>query len=209
MLYTIATVIGWISTIQSLFIFVAKKRETILILKLINDVLNIINFTLLGTYTGALLNLIAVLRESVFYFKDKKKWANSKFWLILFLLLMMISPLSVVLDPTRSAAEKWVQILPAMGSSLAVIGLYMSKEQVLRILNLFAVTPWVIYNLFNNNIPALVNSCLGIVSVAWGLIMYFILDKKEKNKMQQASLNSGENVSVTSTENLTESEKTA
>ena len=209
MLYTIATIIGWISTIQSLFIFVAKKRETILILKLINDVLNIINFTLLGTYTGALLNLIAVLRESVFYFKDKKKWANSKFWLFLFLALMMISPLSVVLDPTRTAAEKWVQLLPAMGSSLAVIGLYMSKEQVLRILNLFAVTPWVIYNLFNNNIPALVNSCLGIVSVAWGLIMYFILDKKEKNKMQQASLNSGENVSVTSTENLTESEKTA
>ena len=77
MVYCIATVIGWISTIQSLFIFTAKKRGTILILKLINDVLNIINFTMLGTYTGAVLNVIAVLRESIFYLIDKQKWANS------------------------------------------------------------------------------------------------------------------------------------
>ena len=152
MVYCIATVIGWISTIQSLFIFTAKKRGTILILKLINDVLNIINFTMLGTYTGAVLNVIAVLRESIFYLKDKQKWANSKIWLFVFLALMMLSPLSVVLDPSRSATERWIQILPAMGSSLAVIGLYMNKEQVIRLLNFFAIAPWIAYNLFNNNI---------------------------------------------------------
>ena len=199
MVYCIATVIGWISTIQSLFIFTAKKRGTILILKLINDVLNIINFTMLGTYTGAVLNVIAVLRESIFYLKDKQKWANSKIWLFVFLALMMLSPLSVVLDPSRSATERWIQILPAMGSSLAVIGLYMNKEQVIRLLNFFAIAPWIAYNLFNNNIPALINSCLGVVSVLYGLIFYYIQDRKAKNVKNEEVLIEPENLNENKT----------
>ena len=182
MVYQIATTIGWISTIQSLFIFTAKKRGKILVLKLINDVLNIINFTMLGTYTGAVLNVIAVCRESIFYFKDKKSWANSKIWLFIFMFLMMLSPLSVVLDPSRSTTEKWMQLLPATGSTLAVIGLFMSKEQLIRVLNLFAQAPWVIYNIYNQNIPATVNSCFGIISVVWGLVACIILERKAKNE---------------------------
>ncbi len=189
MVYDIATVVGWICTAESLFIFLAKKREHILILKLINDVLCIINFTLLGTYTAAILNLIAVFREIVFYLKNKRKWASNKAWLFVFLALMMLSPLSVVLDPSRSAVEKWMQILPAAGSSLAVIGFYMSNEQTIRFLNLFANAPWLIYNIFNNNVPAIVNSSIGCVSVIWGLILYFILDKKAK---KQTDLQSNE-----------------
>ena len=86
-----------------------------------------------------------------------------------------------------------------MGSSLAVIGLYMNKEQVIRLLNFFAIAPWIAYNLFNNNIPALINSCLGVVSVLFGLIFYYIKDRKA---------NTAKNEDLIETENLNEN-KTA
>lgn len=179
MLKVIANVIGYIATAQALTIFIAKKRGNILKLKLLNDVLWCLNFALQGTYTAALLNLIAIFRESVFYFKNSKKWAKSIAWLFIFVALMLISPMLVWIDPSRTPTDKIMQILPAIGSIIAVISFYMTKEQVIRFMSLLSQIPWIAFDIYNANIPALMGASITVVSVIIGMVLEYLSTKKQ------------------------------
>ena len=77
-------IIGVVAIIEGFFIYYSAKRERMLIFKFISDALWLCNLLLLGGITGAILNVIAMLRETVFYFRDRRRFANSIFWPILF-----------------------------------------------------------------------------------------------------------------------------
>ena len=112
-LYLIAQIVGYVAIAESVFIFISNKREKILIFKLIDDALWFTNMVLMGAYTGAVLNAIAIVREIIFFNRGKKKWATHKFWLFFFMIVMLVSPVLTWAGP--------VSILPAMGSCVAVI----------------------------------------------------------------------------------------
>ena len=185
MLTTIGTIIGYVATVESLFIYVAKKRGNILKLKLLNDALWCLNFALLGTYTGAVLNFIAMVRESIFFFKGRKKWASHIIWLFIFICLMLTSPIIVWLDPMRSQTEKFIQIFPAIGSILGVITFYLSKEQAMRVIGFVAQMPWLIYNGYNQNVPAIIGTSLSLASIIWGYAVEVISLKKNRKKSNE------------------------
>ena len=91
----------------SFLVYLQKSRGKILITKLILDVLNIFQQAMVGAFTGSVINGIAVLREIVFYHKEEKKWAKSKVWLIVFLLLMTAAPIV--------SWQGFISLLPAIG----------------------------------------------------------------------------------------------
>ena len=135
----IAKIIGYIAIFEGIFIFISKKRSRIIILKFISDFLWAINHFLLKAYSGAFLFVSGMARETVFFFRGKYKWANSKLWLFLFLILSIISPLL-----------KWqglVTILPAIGTIIAVFGFYSQKTMTNKSLNLIAQLLWLIYGI--------------------------------------------------------------
>ena len=80
MLETISQVIGFVGTIVSFIIFQQNKRSRIIGLQILSTSLFAVHYILLGAFTGAALNLIAVTRSIVFYNNDKK-WAKSPAWL--------------------------------------------------------------------------------------------------------------------------------
>ena len=68
----LGNIIGYIAIAENIFIFLSVRRERVLIFKLISDVLWALNMAFLSVdnranLTGAILNVIGIFREIVFY----------------------------------------------------------------------------------------------------------------------------------------------
>lgn len=174
----IGEIVGIVAIVEGFFIFLSSKRERILIFKFISDILWGINLFLLGAYTGALLNGIAMGRETVFYNRDKRKWAASPIWLVVFIAVTVASPLVSML----SGREGWYAILPAVGSTFAVIAFYNRRSDVTRYLGLFANGLWMIYNILCRNVTASISGAILISSGIVGTVLMLAQRRRLKRE---------------------------
>lgn len=175
-LYTAGQLLGLLITVFSVFIYYAKRRNRILLTKLITDVLNVVQQALIGAYTGSLLNGIAVFREIVFYNRTRKKWASHIFWLFFFIFLMGLSPLLTW--------NGFISLLPAVGSVIAVVGFYMQNPTHTRILGIFSMAFWLAYSFITVNVGAVIQNVIMILSAIAGLIRDFAeIKKREKQNI--------------------------
>ena len=161
-MYVASQIYGLCLCSLSFFIYYGKKREHILITKLISDVLSSIQQAMVGASTGALINAIAAAREMIFYHRGKKKWASHIGWLFVFLVAMSISPILTWQGP--------VSLLPATGSALAVVAFYCKRPVHTRILGLFAQGLWLTYTIMTFNLVAALQNMILIISAALGLV---------------------------------------
>ncbi len=163
----ISEIIGIIAIVENIFIFAMLKQEKILGLKFISDLLWFLNMLCLGAYTGAILNVISMGRETVFYYRDKKRVASHFFWLPLFLCLTLLSP---TLECVGAGRFIWVTLLPTIGSMVMVYALYQKNSKVTKHVALFSQTLWLIYCIYTKNITASVANGLQIISAGIGLM---------------------------------------
>ena len=189
-LIIIGNVIGVIAVIENLFIFAAIKRKNILRLKFLSDVLWFFNYALLGGLTGAVLNVIAMLRETVFSLRESKKWASHILWLPVFLLLTLISP---VLDCIKAQAFVPMTLFPAIGSMLTVFGLFQKNPKITRYIALLAQTLWLIYAALIFNLTAVFSNTFQIVSALIGITRAFFFAKKSKSTLTTEDTAKGKN----------------
>lgn len=158
----------------SFFVYVQKSRGKILVTKLTLDFLNVFQQAMVGAYTGSVINGIAVLREFVFYHKENKKWASSKVWLIVFLLLMATASIF--------SWQGYASLFPAIGSSFVIVGFYCSDPRLVRILGIIGQSFWVLYSCLIFNLGGIIGSSLCILGGILGLIGHkkIKIDKGEK-----------------------------
>ena len=174
----IGEIIGIVAIIEGFFIFLSSKREKILIFKFISDALWVINQLLIGGYTGALLNGIAMGRETVFYNRDKRKWASTPVWLVVFMVVTAISPVMSL----ASGKEGWYAILPALGSMAAVVGFYVRRPALTRYISFLANGLWLCYNIIIRNVSATVSGVILLLSAAVGTVMMLIQQRQLKKE---------------------------
>lgn len=186
MLKIIATIIGIVAIAESLLIYASVKRERILLFKLISDVLWGANYLLLGMYTGALLNVIAIGREIIFYHRSRHKWANNIAWFFVFVALTLISPIL--------SWAGWISILPALGSVFAVMSFYCKKELVMKIFAFPAQGLWFTYNLLSENWSGLASCSITLVSIVIGLVREFCVARKAKRMIESESPLTNDNI---------------
>lgn len=182
----IGEIIGIVAIIEGFFIFLSSKREKILIFKFISDALWTVNQLLIGGYTGALLNGIAMGRETVFYNRDKRKWASAPAWLAVFMVITAVSPMMSLI----SGKEGWYAILPALGSMAAVIGFYVRRPALTRYISFLANGLWLCYNVIIRNISASISGVILLLSAIVGTVMMLVqahrCKKEADNDAQQS-----------------------
>ncbi len=170
--YLVAQAAGIVGVVISFFVFSARKRSTILISKLTCDLLWAAHYSLIGAYSGAAINIIAIGRESVFYNK-KKKWASSILWLWLFVALTVIS--SVL------SWEGPLSFLPMIGSCCSVVSFWCTNPMHIRLLALPCQTLWLIYGILHHSVPSTVSCSVALAAIFIGLYR----DIKSKNKNEK------------------------
>ena len=170
-----AQIVGFFGIVISLFIYAGKTRATILICKFISDVLWFVNLILLAGYTGALLNLIAMVRETVFYNRDRKKWASHRIWLYVFIALTLLSP---IFEWVKVGGFTWVPLLPAVGSVFAVVSFYSKHPRVMRYFGFIAQAFWLVYAIMLVNISSIFCCTLTITSAVIGMVREYRAKRK-------------------------------
>lgn len=159
-LYIVAQVIGVLAVAVSCVIFLGRKRQHILLAKFTADVLWFVHYFLIGAYSGAALNVLAIGRESVFMNKEKK-WASSKFWLVLFLCLTIGSCLVTWEGP--------ISLLPMLGSCSAVVSFWCTKPIHIRLMAIPAQVLWLIYGISHFSLPSFICNTMALVTIGIGL----------------------------------------
>ena len=175
-------IFGAIGIVISLFIYAAKTRSKIITCKFIADIIWMLNYALIGAYTAALINVIGMARETVFYNRGSKKWASYRWWLYVFVAFTFLSP---ILEFVGKGAFSFIPLIPATGSVFAVISFYSMKTRNMRILGIFAQLLWTLYGIIVFNPTALISSILTIVSIVIGAIRD-MQDNKAKAKIQES-----------------------
>lgn len=171
----IAQIIGAVAIAENILIYISNRRERILLFKFLSDLLWFVNYLLMGGVTGAVLNAIAMGRETVFLLRQKAKWAEAKWIPALFLLLTWISP---VIEWISKGALTFLPILPAIGSMIFVIGFYAQNTVLTKTSSLFGNALWLTYAILIGNITGMLSNVLMIISAVIGLIRERAAKKK-------------------------------
>jgi hypothetical protein len=176
----IGQIIGFAALFVAIFVFLLKKRTHIIAAKLATDALYGIHFFLLGQSGAAMINVINSVRGIVFYNKGRK-WASSNLWCVAFVLLT----LSTTFLNSKSGFSP-IMLMPAVGSSLAVIGLWSSNTLILRIFNLIGISLWFIYAIIISSPSAAICNAIYIISLLITITRELIAKfGKEKNSTQE------------------------
>jgi len=175
----IAQIFGYCGVAISILIYAGKTRAQILICKFISDTLWFVNLILIAGYTGALLNLIAMGREIVFYNRNRKAWAGHRIWFFVFLVLTLLSP---VFEWVKIGELTWIPLLPAVGSIFAVVSFYSNRPAVMRYFGFAAQAFWLIYAFMLDNKSSIVCGILTILSAFIGLVRDLIAKRRSNTK---------------------------
>ena len=178
------TVLGILLIIVSAIIYISSRRNRILLLKLANDVLYGANNFCFANYTAGVLGLVGCVREIVFYFRGKKKWADSKIWPAAFLTVAFLTPcvqwaIQRKFDP--------LQLLCAFGTAFLVIGLFCEDTVKMKILVITGQILYLIYQITTGNVTAAICAVMSIISCVIGLINEYVCRREGGKAMKKTS----------------------
>lgn len=176
MIRTIAQIIGYIAVAENIMIYISNCRERILLWKFVSDTLCMLNYLLMGGFTGAALNGVAMIREAVFSLRGKVEWTNQKWVPALFLALTWLSP---VMEWTTKDFS-WIPLLPAFGSMIFVAGFYSKNTMRIKVSSLFGNAFWMAYAISITNWAGMTGNILMAISAMIG-----ILREKDKRRIEE------------------------
>ncbi len=167
----IFSIVGMALTIVS---FQMKTKKQILMMQTAGSAFFMASYILFASWAAVCLNIVFLIRNIVFYFKDKK-WASHGIWLYLILALVVVAG--------SLGFKTYFDIIPIIGSIFGTIAAYMKKENMFRLLKLGDSPCWLIYNISIPSIGGSICEVINIISIVIGLIRYRsdgFLNKKQR-----------------------------
>ena len=166
----IAYIFG-IAAMASLFmLYQQKTRARLLVCKLIADCCWALYYLYLGAYGGMIPNLVGILRESVFFFRGRKKWAGSPIIPAMFICMNWALGILTFKQP--------INILPIAASTFVTISLWCQSPRLTKAVSFPVAIVFLTYNCLAAAWLAAVNESFSLASI----IISFIKDKALKKK---------------------------
>ncbi len=172
LLEIIATVIGGIAAAVYVASYQCKKRKWILFLGALSRVLFILQYILLGAFSGAVLDLIAILAALIAGKKDHPTVKK--------LLVPIIAVIhAAILVASILLYQSWYDIFVLLAATFCVAALWFSRERLIRAVSLCSSPCWLVYNLSSKAYFSAVSDTFAILSLLVAIWRYDIRKKKE------------------------------
>jgi hypothetical protein len=158
---TIGFFFGALGIVANILIYQQKSGKKLLVYKLISDILWAAHYLLLGGISAFFIACISTIRESIFL-NQKKKWARSRLWLVLFILLSI-----------GSAAIVWktaANLLPTIASILSVLSFWRNNPTLSKFLAFPISICMLIYDIYVASYVGIINEVFTIVSASVSFI---------------------------------------
>lgn len=165
---TIAQIVGIIAMIFSVTSFQLKTRKQIIVMQILTSATFAAHYLMINALTAAVVNMTAIVRNVIFYNRDKKVFA-SEFWIWGFAVIMS---LSAVLSWQGPAS-----LLMCVGMFFNTLSVGADKPINTRKLILVSSPFVLIYNVLALSIGGIVNDSLVILITLITLIRELISKK--------------------------------
>lgn len=162
--FILAQTFAFFSSLCLLFSFWQKKRKQILFFQILDSTFDILQYFLLGAYTGSLISLLGATRAYTF------SKTNNKFFLILFLLLYTISSIITF--------NGLISIVPLIAALIYTIVTWNKKEKNIRLFSILVFILWFIYDIL---VKAYVSSITDIILIISNSLAFYKLDIKNNS----------------------------
>lgn len=158
-----AQIVGVCALISSTLSFQLKTRKQILIAQLITVVLFSVHFAMLGAVTGAAMNATSIVRNIVFYNRDKKFFSGN-IWVAIFIAVNIIAGIIFW--------EDWFSLLCITAMVVNTVSMSMKEPQHVRAVMLASSPFFLLYNLQTGSIGGVGNELIAEASGVIALIRY-------------------------------------
>ena len=144
-----------------------KSGRGLILCKTAGDLLYVVHYLLLGSYSGCVTLGVSAVNQLVYSFRGNRKWADWKGWRWLFSILLTAACLLVWRGRFR------ISNVCALLSMLSVtLTIWSDNGQIMRINKLFCAGPlWVVYAAAGS-ISNILCETIGMASAALGIIRY-------------------------------------
>lgn len=176
MAFIIAQIIGVLILILTVISIQQKTKEKILMYQIIANVLDGIQYFLLGAITGGVIGFLNVLRCIVFYWYKKKDKKPSVLFLIIFILVAIGSGIISWQDN--------FSIIPIIVTIIFTYGLWQDNVKVTRICTSLTAGGWSIYGLAFKGFSRAIGSIAECISAIISIVRYDILKKEGKSNAE-------------------------
>ena len=155
-----------------------KNRSTVIAMQMIGTFLFCINFYMLGATMGCLLNALAAFRALIFLNKEKvhaDHWAWFAGFLAVYVLCYGMT--FTVFGTPATVKNLILEVLPLIGMVAITISFRLSDAKAIRKYALISSPLWLIYNIANFSIGAIICEVLSLCSILVGMVR---LDRNNK-----------------------------
>lgn len=157
----ILSILGMALTILS---FQFKTKKHILLMQSLGSAFFLASYVVLGSWPAVYLNVVFLLRNTVFYFSGDAKWAKSKVWPYLLIALVIIAG--------SIGVKTYLDILPVVGSIFGTLAASFKNENMFRLFKLGDSPCWLVYNASIPSLGGTVCEVFNLISIIVGLIRY-------------------------------------
>ena len=166
----ISDILGFGGILFTIALYQQRKRESLLLYKLILDVVWIGHYAFIGAFSGAAVCVIAAVRELIFYKRDKDK-RNGIIWLPIYIILAVVC--------TELTWDNNFSVFTFIASCIAVVSFFIAKPKLSRILAFPVSLCMLTYDIACGSVAGIVDQCVAMSSSLIGMLR---LDRKMKKE---------------------------
>ena len=165
MRFIIATVVGVLAVAMFLLSYQQKKRKNIIIWNTISRCLYVIQYVLLGAYSGAVLDVLGAAVSVVAEKKDHPRIARHSKAVVITCNLAIVAVGLLLYENAFS-------LLPIAGVLLHTGAFWLRDERIIRRISLLGSPFWFVYNLVSRAYGSCIGDLLTMVSIVVAMVKY-------------------------------------
>lgn len=180
----IPQIIGITGTVLYVLCFQMKHRIGIILMNATSRLLFVLQYCLLGAFSGAILDILGITAAFVATKKDKnffKKHSNLIFAMTVSVIIAGGALSTLLTLNSVETVTPWIvilNILPTIGVLLHSSAFFLSEERKIRILSLVGSPFWFVYNTASKAYGSSVGDVLSMASIISAMIRYKRAEKK-------------------------------
>ena len=160
-------IVGIIAMVLNIVAVQFKKPKHLFICRLVSSALWGVNFLLLGSPTGAIINIVNIVR-SLFLLR---KQTSTKLFLIITLILYTAAGL-ITMDYSLSLMMV-LDVLIILSQLVDSAGMWTNNFKIIRYCQLFAISPvWLVHNIVVFSIGGIITEVFTIISTLIAMFRY-------------------------------------
>lgn len=174
---TVALIVGLIAAVLWLLSYQQKKRIAIILFNATSRGLFILQYILLGAFSGAILDVLGVLSSVV---AGKKHVGFIKKHTRLLFVVINLATVLIGLF-IAYANQSWLDLFPIVGVTLQTSAFWLTSEKRIRWISLIGTPFWFVYNFTSGAYGTALCDILTICSIIIAMIKYRNMDAETEN----------------------------